>query len=80
MFVGEYCHNALEAGVANVDVAGGQGTTLQVTLHILVLRDDTNFNQRVLFDDWLCWGNCAVRGYIFTQSNIIHLNLRVSHK
>ena len=33
MFVGEYCHNALEAGVANVDVAGGQGTTLQVTLH-----------------------------------------------
>ena len=54
MFVGEYCHNALEAGVANVDVAGGQGTTLQVTLHILALRDDTNFNQRVLFDDWLC--------------------------
>ena len=44
VFIGEYCHNALEAGVANVDVAGGQGTTLQVTFYILVLRDDINLD------------------------------------
>ena len=43
VFIGEYCHNAIEAGVANVDVAGGQGTTLQVTIYIIDLIDDINF-------------------------------------